>query len=364
MAIPPAPDGRDRDPLGYDPWMSLIRPSIALCPEQMIGSKTRMQGKALPEHRAETRVYVGIDVCKDRLDVYVHPLGHRRQLSNTAEGLEALKLDLAGPSVALIVMEATGKYHRLAQRTLDKAGLAVAVVSPLRARRFAEAIGQVAKTDRLDAKVLAIMGQSIEPKAMEPVPEALEALQELVRARVVAVADRTALINQQHASQTPFLKAELGRRLKALDTSIARLEAEIERRIKADPSLKRRYDILISIPGVGPVAAIAMIVGLPELGTCSGKAVSLLAGLAPLAVDSGNVIGERHIKGGRGHVRIGIYFAALTASRFNPHFIAFYKRLIAAGKKPKVALTAIMRKLIVLANVLIHEDRLWTPNSP
>ena len=323
-----------------------------------------MQGKALPEHRAETRVYVGIDVCKDRLDVYVHPSGQRLQLSNTAEGLRRLKREFAGPSVALMVLEATGKYHRQAQRTLYEAGLAVAVVSPLRARRFAEAIGQVAKTDRLDAKVLAIMGESIEPKATEPVPEALEALQELVRARVVAVADRTALTNQQHASQTSFLKAELGRRLKALDTSIARLEAEIARRIKADPSLERRYDILTSIPGIGRVAALAMIAGLPEMGTCSGKAVSLLAGLAPLAADSGNMFGERHIKGGRSQVRIGIYLAALTASRFNPPLAAFYDRLIAAGKKPKVALTAIMRKLVVLANTLITQNRLWTPDSP
>lgn len=323
-----------------------------------------MQGKALPEHNAETGVYVGIDVCKDWLDVYVHPSGRKLHLTNTREGLQALKRDLAGMPVALIVMEATGKYHRLAQRTLDEAGLAVAVVNPLRSHLFAEVIGQLAKTDRLDAKVLAVMGESVEPEATAPVPEALEALQELVRARTVAVADRTSLINQQHASQTPFLRAELGRRLNALDTSIARLEAEIERRIKADPGLKRRYDILISIPGVGPVAAIALIAGLPELGTCSGKAVSLLAGLAPLAADSGNMIGERHIKGGRGHVRIGIYFAALTASRFNPQLAAFYKRLIAAGKEPKVVLTAIMRKLIVLANVLIHQDRLWTPNSP
>lgn len=323
-----------------------------------------MQGKALLEPNAETRVYVGIDVCKDWLDVYVHPVGRTLHLSNTREGLQALKRGLAGVPVALIVMEATGKYHRLAQRTLDAAGLAVAVVSPLRARRFAEAIGQLAKTDRLDAKVLAIMGQSLEPEVTAPAPEALEALQELVRARTVAVADQTALINQQHASQTPFLRTELGRRLRTLATSIARLKAEIERRIKADPALKRRYDILISIPGIGPIAAIALIAGLPELGTCSGKAVSLLAGLAPLAADSGNMIGERHIKGGRGHVRIGIYFAAIAAARFNPNLAEVYKRLIAAGKRPKVAITAIMRKLIVLANVLIHQDRLWTPNSP
>jgi len=323
-----------------------------------------MQGKALLEPNAETRVYVGIDVCKDWLDVYVHPVGHKRHLANTPVGVAALKRDLTGLSVALITMEATGKYHRQAHKLLHAAGLAVTVVNPLRSHLFAEVIGQLAKTDRVDAKVLAIMGESLEPEATTPASEDLQALQELVHARTAAIADQTALTNQQHASQTPFLGAELGRRLKSLATSIARLEAEIARRIKADPVLKRHHDILVSIPGIGPVAAMALIADLPELGTCSGKSASLLAGLAPLADDSGDRNGERHIKGGRAPVRIGIYFAAIAASRFNPPLAEFYNRLIAAGKKPKVAITAVMRKLVVLANTLIAQDRLWTPINP
>jgi transposase len=258
-------------------------------------------------------------------------------------------------------MEATAKYHRLPHRSLHAAGLAVAIVNPLRSRLFAEAIGQLAKTDRLDARVLAMMAESLEPKATAPTPEDLEAMQEIVRARQAAVADQTALSNQRLASQTAFLKAELSRRLKTLAASIARLDVEINRRLQADPALRRRYDILISIPGIGPVAAIAIIAGLPELGACSGKAASLLAGLAPLACESGEKAGDRRIKGGRGHVRKGLYFAALTAARFNPQLAAVYKRLRAAGKKPKVAITAIMRKLVVLANVLIRQDRPWTP---
>jgi transposase len=323
-----------------------------------------MQGQKSPERSAQPGVYVGVDVCKDWLDVYLHPIGQKLRVSNTPQGLKALKRRLAELPVELIVMEATAKFHRQAHRTLHAAGFAVAVVNPLRARLFAEAVGQLAKTDRLDARVLALMGQTLEPSALAPAPEALEALQELARARAAAKAEETALSNRRGASQTAFLKAELGRRLKVLAGHIERLEAEIERRIGADPALKRRYDIVVTIPGVGPVAAVALVIGLPELGACSAKAAALLAGLAPLARDSGAKAGERHISGGRAFVRTGLYFAAVAAARCNPQLRDDYKRLRDAGKKAKVAITAIMRKLVVLANVLIKEDRAWKPIQP
>jgi transposase len=323
-----------------------------------------MQGQKSPERSAQPGVYVGVDVCKDWLDVYLHPIGQKLRVSNTPQGLKALKRRLAELPVELIVMEATAKFHRQAHRTLHAAGFAVAVVNPLRARLFAEAVGQLAKTDRLDARVLALMGQTLEPSALAPAPEALEALQELARARAAAKAEETALSNRRGASQTAFLKAELGRRLKVLAGHIERLEAEIERRIGADPALKRRYDIVVTIPGVGPVAAVALVIGLPELGACSAKAAALLAGLAPLARDSGAKAGERHIWGGRAFVRTGLYFAAVAAARCNPQLRDDYKRLRDAGKKAKVAITAIMRKLVVLANVLIKEDRAWKPIQP
>ena len=320
-----------------------------------------MQGKTPPERSAETRVYVGIDVCKDWLDVYLHPLGQKFRAPNTPEGLKFLKRRIAAMPVALVVMEATAKYHRQAHRTLHAAGYAVAIVNPLRARLFAEAIGQLAKTDRLDARLLAIMGESVEPRALTPAAKPLEDLQELVRARSAAIADRTALSNQRTASQTAFLKAQFARRLKEIAKHIERLDGEIARCLGAEPVLKRRYDILLTIPGVGPAAALALVVGLPELGACSAKAATLLAGLAPIAGDSGQKAGERHIKGGRAMVRTGLYFAALTATRYNPQLAQTYKRLRADGKKAKVAITAIMRKLVVLANTLIAEDRPWRP---
>lgn len=320
-----------------------------------------MQGKVSLERSAPT-IYVGIDVCKAWLDVYLHPIGQRLRVANTREELKRLKCRLAQHQVALIVMEATGKYHREAHRTLHASGFVVSVVNPLRARLFAQATGVLAKTDRLDARILAVLAESIAPKASPPAPENLEELQELVRARQAAVADVTALSNQRGESRSAVLKSELVRRIRATESSIVRLEGEIERRIQADPVLARRYRILLSIKGIGPVAAASLLVGLSELGSCSGKQAALLAGLAPLACDSGDKRGERHIRGGRADVRASIYMAAIAAARSNPDLKAFYRRLRAKGKLFKVAVTAVMRKLVVLANTLIREDRLWQPN--
>lgn len=321
-----------------------------------------MQGKNLPEQTAQPQVYVGCDVCKDRLDVYLHPIGRRLALSNDRDGLKALKRALAGLDVALVVMEATGKYHRRAHRTLAAAGVRVAVVNPLRARLFAEAAGALAKTDGVDAKMLAVMGAALEPRTAAPAPKALEDLAELVRARNAAVAERTALANRLHASRTAFLKAELRRRITAADTHVARLAAEIQKRIAADPAMARRYAILVSIPGFGPAVAAELLVDLAELGRVSAKAAASLAGLAPWPDDSGDRNGPRHIRGGRAHARRALYWAALAAARFNPDLKGFYNRLRSAGKKPKVALVAVMRKLVVLANILLKENRLWKPH--
>lgn len=318
-----------------------------------------MQGKVLLEARSAHPVYAGIDVCKDHLDVYLHPLTHRWRVANDRDGVRRLKRLLAGHDVALIVMEATAKYHRLAHRSLSQGGFAVAVVNPLRSRLFAEAIGTRAKTDRVDAKMLAILGDALGPQAMPPVPEAIEALQELVHARNAATAERTALANRLAASQTAFLRAEIRRRLKSLDGHIERLAAEIAARIAADPALARRYAILVSIPGVGSGVAANLLVDLAELGFLDRHAIACLAGVAPFADDSGEAAGQRHIKGGRANPRRALYWAALSAARHNPDLSAFYKRLVESGKKPKLALTAVMRKLVVLANTLLKENRLW-----
>jgi transposase len=323
-----------------------------------------MQGKVMPEPSAMPAVYVGIDVCKEWLDVYVHPLGRRLRVGNDRVGLRRLKGVLAGLAVELVVLEATGKYHRQGQRTLHAAGLAVAVINPLRARLFAEAMGELAKTDAIDARLLALLGEALKPAAMAPPSEALEALKELVGARTSASDEHTALANRAGTIADRFLKAELRRRLAHLERHIGRLEAEIERRVAADPDLSRRRAVLTSIPGIGAITALALLAGLDELGQCSGKQAAMLVGLAPLACDSGGHVGRRAIRGGRADVRKAIYMAALSASRYNPDLASFANRLRRAGKPPKLVLVAVMRKLIVLANSLITENRLWTPIHP
>jgi transposase len=329
----------------------------------MQGSKTRMQGKSLPGRSASDEVYVGVDVCKEQLDVYLHPIGLKMQFANTPVGIKRLKRWLANHHVALIVMEATAKYHRVAQRMLHAEGFRVAVINPLRSRLFAEALGQLAKTDSIDARMLAVLGQSLSPQETPPVPAFVEELLEIVRARQEATDELTAFKNRRGASTVAFVKREIARAIIGLEAHIERLETEIARRIESDPALARRYRILVSIPGIGPATASVLLAGMTELGALTGKAAALLAGLAPIAWDSGEKDGQRHIKGGRGYIRNALYMAARSAARCIPHLKAFYQRL-AAAKPEKVAITAVMRKLIVLANTLLKEDRQWQPARP
>lgn len=321
-----------------------------------------MQGKVSPERSATTPVYVGIDVCKDRLDVYIHPAGLKLAFANSPEGIKQLKRSLKAHEVALVAMEATGKFHRAAHRSLHAEGFAVAVVNPLRSRLFAEAAGALAKTDRVDCRMLAILGESLKPDPAAPQSKLMETLQELARCRDAAVAARTALLNQLGATTARPAAVEIRRQIRAAETAIKNLDAEIEGLIAVDPRLARRMAILISIPGVGTTTAIALIVGLAEIGALSAKQAAMLVGLAPIAWDSGQTSGARHIKGGRAQLRRALYMAAVSAARCNPALKAFYDRLLANGKKPKVALIAVMRKLVILANTLVSENRTWQPH--
>ncbi len=323
-----------------------------------------MQGKVSSKHSAATQVYVGIDVCKKWLDVAVHPVGQVVRLENAAQGFKQLTRLLSSYRVAAIVLEATGKLHRAAHRALHEAGLPVTVVNPLRSRLFAESTGALAKTDRLDAKLLAVMAEAVKPGVTAPLSDLMESLQELMRVRQASVDERTALMNQIGASSSAFVRRELQRRERMLTASIARIEQEMRRMIKSDPKLAARYEIVLSIPGIGPVVAAALVIGLAELGSCSAKQAAMLAGLAPVACESGDQKGARHIRGGRADVRRSVYMAAISAITHNPPLKAFYDRLIAAGKLPKVALTADMRKLVVTANTLLTENRYWQSEAP
>lgn len=323
-----------------------------------------MQGKEASKQETESKSSVGIDVSKSWLDVHVLPCGEAHRFANAELGIRQLKRWLQRFDLALVVVEATGKWHRPARRSLHASGLPVAVVDPYRVRMFARAQGTFAKTDRLDARVLAQFAMVMNPTLRPPAPEALEELNELIGAREAAVAEQTALKNQQSTATSPFVIRNLRPRLVRIAKDIEAIAGEITRHIAADPGLARRHDILISIPAIGPAVAAILLAALAELGTCSIKQISSLAGLAPIADDFGKREGVRVIWGGRPQVRRALYMAALSAARCNADMKAVYDRLIAKGKKPKCALIAVARKLVVLANCLITQDRIWSPNQP
>ena len=272
-----------------------------------------MQGKVTSEAGAESAVYVGIDTCKAWLDVYLHPIGRSLRVANSETGLRELRRALTGLPIALVVIEATGKLHWLAHRALSAAGFPVAVVNPYRSRKLADALGQLAKTDAIDARVLAFFGEAIKPAAT-PVPAKVQAeLAELVLARQAAKADATALANRIAAAENTRLKRLLAATLKAQEQLVAGLEQAISRLIESDETLARRFAILTSIKGIGPIVAATLVACLCELGVLPGRKVAMLAGVAPVNCDSGETRGQRHIKGGRAHVRSALYMAAVAA---------------------------------------------------
>lgn len=321
-----------------------------------------MQGKETSEQ--ETIKYsAGIDVGKNWLDAHIVPADISLRVTNTREGIAKLKRWLMRIKPDLVAVEATGKWHRLVCRSLHASGIAVSVAVPYRVRMFAKAQGIVAKTDKLDARVLAQFAAVMAPPVHAPAPPVLEELQELVTARDSAVAEGTALKNQLAVAETIFLKRQLGRRIARLKADLKALADECCKRINADPGLAKRYEILLSIPGIGSKIAITLIATLSELGCLNSKQIAMLAGLAPVANDSGQHQGARIIRGGRAIVRKMLYLAAVSAARCDPTLRAFYLRL-SENKPTKVALVATARKIVLLANTLIAENRLWQPTAP
>jgi transposase len=323
-----------------------------------------MQGKEASEQAAKVKSSVGIDVSKDWLDIHVLPAGDSFRMANTADGIRRLKRRLMRLDLGLVVCEATGKWHRLLWRSLSASAIPVAMIDPFKARMFAKAQGIFAKTDRLDAAVLARFAAVMTPAIRPPPPEALEELAELVAGRDAAVAERTGLKNQLSAANLAMFRRQLTRRIARLAKDIEALEREILARIAANEGLARRYAILTSIPSIGPAVAATLIARLAELGALTDKQIAMLAGLAPVADQSGKHDGKRVIWGGRARVRRMLYLAAVSAVRCNAAMGALYQRLRAAGKPAKLALIAVARKLVVLANTLIAQDRTWLPNAP
>ena len=303
---------------------------------------------------------IGVDISKESLEAHRMDDGASRRFANDKAGHAALIAWIGGDG-ARVVFEPTGPYHRAFERALAKAGLPLVKVNPRQARRFAEATGKLAKTDRLDAALLARMGALLGLEARPVRGDILAGLKELHIAREALVKDRTAAKNRAKALTLALLKRQNAERLKQIERQIAAIEADIMACLDADPDLVRRFTILTSIPGVARLTAFALLIEMPELGTLEAGQAASLAGLAPVARQSGRWNGHARIRGGRASLRHALYMPALVATRFNPDMATKYAHLIGAGKPAKVALTAIMRKLIVLANALLKAKRQWTP---
>jgi len=302
---------------------------------------------------------LGVDISKDTLEVYLHPHGKAQRFQNTAKGFEALLSWLNDIAIERIVYEPTGAYHHAFERRLTQAALPLVKINPRQARRFAEAIGTHAKTDLVDAAMLARLGAMLEPPVRPAISQALDDMKELHIARQALIKDRVAAQNRALMRRSPLLRRQADDRLRQIKRQIAAIDAVLRAQLEAEPALKARFDILISIPGIGETTALTILIEMPELGQIEHKCVASLAGLAPIARDSGQRSGKRFICGGRKHLRHALYMPALVAIRFNADLKAKYQALITAGKPAKVAITAIMRKLLILANALLRDRRTW-----
>jgi transposase len=261
-------------------------------------------------------------------------------------------------------MEATGRYHRAAHIHLHGAGFQVSVVNPYRSRRFADVMGRLAKTDRIDAEVLARFGATIGPAATAPPSEVLTAIIELTVARRQIVQERIRLEHQKENVVSALIQSQIDARIVLCTRRCKELDAELLDLIRSEPRVARRFEILISIRGIGPTTAATLIAEMSELGSANAAQIAALAGVAPMNRDSGLHRGRRMIRGGRMGARNALYMTAIVAIRWNDGLKAFYDRLRAAGKSFKIAITAVMRKLLVLANSLVRENRLWSPTPP
>lgn len=308
---------------------------------------------------------LGTDVAKAHVDYHLLPDAVGWRLPNTADGharlLDRLTSRLAPGASLLVVVEASGGYERALVEALAAAGVTVAVVNPKRVRDYAKAIGQLAKTDRLDARLLARYAAAERPRPSLPVAPARRALRELLAYRTQLIAERTARRQQLAGYQDAGLRARAEAALAGLEQEERDLDQAIARHLADTPELAAPAALLMSVAGVGRGTAAALLAELPELGRLTAKQIASLAGLAPHACDSGTLRGHRMIYGGRAAVRRALYMAALTAMRRNAVIRAFYERLRARGKKPKVALVACMRKLLVILNALVKTGTPWNP---
>lgn len=308
------------------------------------------------------KVFVGIDVSKGRLDVCVLPSGDTLSVDNSPAGIERIIELLIPLKVGLVVIEATGRYERRVVAELLNSGIKVAVVNPRQARDFAKALGKLAKTDAIDARVLAQFASLDMARACEKVPENRVILDDRItrRRQVIGM-----LVMEKNRLQGLFDKLTIKmvkRVIALLEGQIEQLDREIGKLVESDDDWRNRRDLITSVPGVGPVTANTLVAELPELGKLNRQQIAALVGVAPMNFDSGKMRGKRAIRGGRASVRCALYMAAFCASKYNPLIKAFVRRLIDDGKAFKVAITAAMRKLLTILNCMIRNNQRWREN--
>jgi transposase len=307
----------------------------------------------------EQNQFIGIDVSKRSLDIYVRPSGQLLHVPNTALGLVELAQHLPAPEqVIRVVVEATGGYERQVALGLSHQGYAVSVINARQGRNFAKAANQLAKTDKVDAKLLAWFGEAMQPPVRVLASEAQQQLNDLVTRRRQLVAMLTAERNRASLLRGKA-QANVEHHIEWLEEQVEELDQEIEHQIQHCQSWHQTQQLVMSVPGVGKVMAFTLLAGLPELGTLTHKQIAALVGVAPLNYDSGQMKGKRRVFGGRASVRQVLYMSALVAVRYNPVLKEFYDRLLQRGKLKKVALVACMHKLLTLLNAIIKHRKAW-----
>jgi transposase len=304
-------------------------------------------------------LFAGVDVSKRSLDLCLLPEDRRQSFAYDDQGLAQLSKVLPAPGTCRIVVEATGGYQRVLVAELVNAGHQVAVVNPRQVRDFARGLGILAKTDRIDAYVLARYAQQAEPRTVAQVSEKAAELEQLVTRRRQLIQLRTAETNRKHATPSKTVRQSVQQMIVVLRKQIDRVEQEILALVESDDDWKDKMDRLGSVPGVGPVTAASLLAELPELGQVNRQEIAALVGVAPFNRDSGRFHGKRSIWGGRASVRSVLYMAALTARTHNPILRAFAQRLEAAGKPFKVVITACMRKLLTILNTILKDGTSW-----
>jgi transposase len=306
-------------------------------------------------------IFIGIDVAKDRLDVHVQPSGDAFTVTRDEAGLAALVPRLEALRPVVVALEATGGYETVVAATLAAAALPVVVVNPRQIREFARATGRLAKTDALDARAIAAFAAAVRP-APRAVPDTqARLLGELVARRRQLVEMLGAEHNRRRLLEAPALKRRLDAHIRWLERSLHELEGDIDTTIRSSPLWRATEDLLRSVPGIGPITAFTLIADLPELGHLDRRKIAALVGVAPINRDSGTLRGRRMIAGGRAAVRHVLYMATLSAIRHNPIIAAFHQRFVTAGRPGKLAVTAAMRKLLVILNAILRDQRPWQP---